>query len=71
MPYGLKKGKDKDPKYEQWMSNCVKKVKGSNPKMDEGRAIAICKAQLDKMDYDIGKASLEIDFILTNIGKKV
>ena len=49
MPYGIK---DETPKQTKWMEDCVKGVMSDNPDYDKSRAIAICKAQLKKSDWD-------------------
>jgi len=49
MPYGIK---NETPKQTKWMEGCVDSVMGENKSFTKSRAIAICKVQLKKSDWD-------------------
>ena len=72
MPYGLPK-KHSNKKNNRWMERCVPRVmesktleKVKNHGEKKGRAISICKKQLEKMNYDPAKASLAVIVFLMN-----
>lgn len=73
MPYGLKGKHNSDPALNRWMERCVSKVEGKPGKdgkpLSKSSAVAICKAQLEKMDYKVGKASIIVDLYLSNLEK--
>jgi len=49
MPYGIE---NETPKQTKWMEDCVESVMSKNKGYDKSKAIAICKAQLKKSDWD-------------------
>ena len=71
MPYGLK---NETPDETKWMENCTQKVMGKmKPGMMNAKAhaIAICKSSFEKNKGNTAKAEIEIDFILSEMDKKV
>jgi hypothetical protein len=68
MPYGLPGKHNENPKLNAWMENCVNAVQQKLGKAQPGyptdkkvRAITICKAQLAKMHYKAGNASIWLE----------
>jgi len=71
MPYGIK---NETPKQTAWMEKCVSSVMKQNPKYKESRAIAICKAQLKKMNWKVpsdSESELSMGEELWELEKKI
>lgn len=67
MPYGLPNDLDEKKEYTKWMERCVSSVMKKGKVKDKSSAVAICKYQLKKNDYEIGKAELHLSFLLDKI----
>ncbi len=57
MPYGIP---NETKEQTKWMESCVESVMKSNKEYTQGRAIAICKAQLKRNDWKVPSGESEL-----------